>query len=127
MAKSEALMRIKADVLSIVRDIPRGRVCTYAAVGRHLEVMARHVAYILATLTDEERPGVPWHRMVAESGAINRTKHGRGAEQRAALHAEGVMLTPRGVVADLGGRGYKPLHAHSRCQVVRGSQIQDLH
>ena len=101
MPKSEAFIRIKADVLSIVRDIPRGRVCTYAAVGRHLEVMARHVAYILATMTDEERTGVPWHRMVAESGAINRTKHGRGAEQRVALHAEDVVITLHGVVADL--------------------------
>lgn len=101
MPKSAAFIRIKADVLGIARDVPRGRVCTYMAIGRHLDVMARHVAYILATLTDDERSGVPWHRIVAESGALNRTKHGRGAEQRARLEAEGVAFTAGGVVADL--------------------------
>ena len=84
-----------------MQEVPRGRVCTYAAIGRYLDVMARHVAYILATLTDDERSGVPWHRMVAESGALNRTQHGRGAEQRATLEAEGVAISPRGVVVDL--------------------------
>ena len=108
MPNSPAFIRIKADVLSIVRDVPRGRVCTYAAIGRHPDVMARHVAYILATLTDAERPGVPWHRVVAESGALNRIAHGRGAEQRAALEAEGGAVTPKGVVADLAGVVWSP-------------------
>lgn len=101
MPKSAAFARIKADVLGVVRDIPPGRVCTYAAIGRHLDVMARHVAYILATLADEERADVPWHRVVAESGAVNRTKHGRGPEQVARLTGEGVAVGPKGVVADL--------------------------
>lgn len=101
MPKSQAFIRIKSDVLGIVRDVPRGRVCTYAAIGRHLDVMARHVAYILATLTDDERLGVPWHRVVAESGAINRTKHGRGIEQCAALEAEGVTVSAKGLVTNL--------------------------
>jgi methylated-DNA-protein-cysteine methyltransferase related protein len=108
MPKSAAFVRIKADVLGVVRDVPRGRVCTYAAVGRHLDVMARHVAYVLATLTDDERAGVPWHRMIAESGAINRTKHGRGAEQRAALDSEGVVITSGGVVANLAALVWSP-------------------
>lgn len=43
MAKSAAFTRIKADVLGIVRDVPCGRVCTRGAIGRHLDVMARHV------------------------------------------------------------------------------------
>lgn len=108
MPKSSAFIRIKADVLGIVRDVPRGRVCTYAIIGRHLDVMARHVAYILATLTDDERPFVPWHRVVADSGAINRTKHGRGAEQRASLEAEGVAVSPKGVVEDLAAVVWSP-------------------
>ncbi len=108
MPKSAAFIRIKADVLGIVRDVPRGRVCTFAAIGRHLDVMARHVAYILATLTDDERPGVPWHRVVAESGAINRTRHGRGDEQRASLEAEGVAVSAKGEVSDLAAVVWKP-------------------
>jgi methylated-DNA-protein-cysteine methyltransferase related protein len=101
MPKSPAFIRIKADVMGIVQDVPPGRVCTYAAIGGHLDVMARHVAYILATLTDDERTGVPWHRVVSQTGAINCTKHGLGAEQRAALHAEGVMVAPNGTVKNL--------------------------
>lgn len=108
MPKSAAFIRIKADVLGIVRELPRGRVCTYAAIGRHLDVMARHVAYILATLTDDERPGVPWHRVVAEAGTLNPSKHGRGAEQRAALEAEGVAVTPGGKVTDLAAVAWSP-------------------
>jgi len=42
--RSTAFIRIKADVLGIVRNIPPGRLCTYAAIGRHLDVMARQVA-----------------------------------------------------------------------------------
>jgi methylated-DNA-protein-cysteine methyltransferase-like protein len=106
--KSAAFIRIKADVLGIVRDIPHGRVCTYAAIGRYLDVMARHVAYILATLTDDERLGVPWHRVVSEKGSLNKTKHGRGAEQQAMLEAEGVAVTPRGLVADLASVAWSP-------------------
>lgn len=101
MAKSEAFARIKGDVLDIVRAVPRGRVCTYGTVGRHLDVMARHVAYVLATLTDDERAGLPWHRVVSDTGDTNRTKRGRGDEQRARLAAEGVPLSPKGAVADL--------------------------
>jgi alkylated DNA nucleotide flippase Atl1 len=55
----------------------------------------------ITTLTDVERSDVPWHRVVAESGALNRTQHGRGAEQRATLEAEGIAISPRGVVVDL--------------------------
>lgn len=101
MPKSEAYARIKVEVLATVAQVPAGRVCTYAAIGRHLDVMARHVAYILATLTEEERSGLPWHRIIAASGLINRTKLGRGAEQRAKLEAEGVVLAPSGKVVDL--------------------------
>lgn len=108
MPKSAAFIRITADVLGVVRDVPRDRVCTYAAVGRHLDVMVRHVAHILATLTDDERLGLPWHRLVAASGAINRTEHGRGAEQRAALEAEGVAVSPGGVLSDLAAVAWSP-------------------
>lgn len=118
MPKSAAFIRIKAEVLAIVRGIPAGRVCTYADIGRHLEVMPRHVAYILATLTDEERDDVPWHRVVAESGALNRTKNGRGEEQRALLVAEGVVVTEAGSVVDLAAALWYPeegnVHATNR-------------
>jgi methylated-DNA-protein-cysteine methyltransferase-like protein len=92
VAKSAAFVRIKGEVLGVVRDVPYGRVTSYAAVGRHLGVMARHVAYVLAMLGSDERTDLPWHRVVAEGGAINRTKRGRGAEQDARLVSEGVAV-----------------------------------
>jgi alkylated DNA nucleotide flippase Atl1 len=52
-------------------------------------------------LTDDERAGVPWHRVVAGGGKLNRTKKGRGPEQADGLTADWVGVTPRGTVADL--------------------------
>lgn len=91
--------RIKGDVLAIARAIPEGRVATYAAIGAHLDVMPRHVAYILATLEPLERETVPWHRAVAADGTLGPAKAGgRGDEQRARLAAEGVVVDGRGAV-----------------------------
>lgn len=98
MAKSPAFIRIKADVLAIVADIPSGRFTTYAAIGESLDVMARHVSYILAMLRDEERDGLPWHRVISNQYTINRTKHGRGEEQRERLIAEGMTINAKGQV-----------------------------
>jgi methylated-DNA-protein-cysteine methyltransferase-like protein len=92
MANSEAFARIKHDILALVREVPIGRVTTYGTLGRSLDVMPRHVAYILAMLADDERAAVPWHRVVSDAGTINLSKHGRGQEQRMRLRAEGVSV-----------------------------------
>jgi hypothetical protein len=55
MAKSPFFARIKADVLTIVASIPEGSVVTFRDIGAHLDVMPRHVAYILKMLDAEER------------------------------------------------------------------------
>lgn len=99
MAKSSAYARIKGDVLTLVRAIPKGRVATFDAIGKHLDVMPRHVAYILTKLTEPEREIVPWHRIVAKGGAI-----GCGSQrdqQFALLVREGVVVSPAGIVQDL--------------------------
>jgi methylated-DNA-protein-cysteine methyltransferase-like protein len=93
--------RIKADVLRIVAAIPQGRVATYAAIGAHLDVMPRHVAYILATLSDIEKATLPWHRVVAADGTTGVAKHGAdGTPQRALLAAEGATFDPEGRITD---------------------------
>jgi methylated-DNA-protein-cysteine methyltransferase-like protein len=82
--------RIKGDVLRIVAAIPPGRVMIFADLGGHLDVMPRHVAYILATLSDIEKATLPWHRVVAADGGLGTAKTGAdGASQRALLEAEG--------------------------------------
>lgn len=98
MAKSAAFARIKADILGLIRDVPAGRVVTYADIAGHLDLSARQVAYIMAMLTDEERVGLPWHRAVAADGTLNTSKHGRGIEQTGRLVAEGVALEGHRVV-----------------------------
>ena len=59
--------RIKRDVLTIVASIPAGSVLTLRDIGLHLDVVPRHVAYILAQLKPEEREGLPVDRVVAAS------------------------------------------------------------
>lgn len=100
MPKSVNFIRIKGDVLGIVADLPPGRVTTYPAIGGHLDVMARDVGYILAALTDDERVGMPWHRVVADGGRASRTNPARYAEQVRLLAEEGVAVSAKGMVDD---------------------------
>ncbi len=102
MAGSDAYTRIKADVMAIAMRIPLGRVVTHKQIGAHLRVMPRHVAYILATLDDGDREGVPWWRVVADGGAVGR--HLRRDEQMQRLRSDGVVLSPVGIVQDLAER-----------------------
>jgi methylated-DNA-protein-cysteine methyltransferase related protein len=102
MAASAAFVRIKADVLAIAARIPPGRVATHKQIGEHLQVMPRHVAYVLATLDELGREAVPWWRVVADGGAIGR--HLRRDEQMRRLRDDGVVLSPVGIVQDLAER-----------------------
>lgn len=105
MPGSPAFARIRRDVLRIVAAIPAGRVSSFRAIGAHLDVMPRHVAYILAQLSDDEQQLIPWHRVVSDGGAIARVKRdARGRAQADLLTAEGVALDGSGAVADFGER-----------------------
>jgi methylated-DNA-protein-cysteine methyltransferase-like protein len=93
--------RIKADVLRILAAVPAGRVVTFTDVGAHLDVMPRHVAYILATLPEIEKATLPWHRAVTADGTLGLPKSGAGGEsQRALLAAEGAAFDPEGRITD---------------------------
>lgn len=97
--------RIKADVLAIVAAVPQGRVVTFADVGAHLDVMPRHVAYILVQLSEMEKATLPWHRAVAAEGTLGVPKSGAGGEsQRALLAAEGAAFDPDGRITDFVAR-----------------------
>ena len=114
MARSAAYARIKADILRIVEAIPDGRIATFGDIGRHLDVMPRHVAYILTMLSDEEKARVPWHRVVADKGKLGKPKfNGFGISQADLLASEGVEVTDRGVVADFGVRLVLPSDGRS--------------
>lgn len=80
--------------------IPRGRVATYGQIAR-VAGMPRHhrqVGRALRRLVDDGL--VPWHRIVAASGAIS-LRSGDGsceAIQRERLAREGIALDARGRV-----------------------------
>lgn len=87
MAKSPFFARIKADVLTIVASIPDGGVVTFRDIGAHLDVMPRHVAYILKMLDAEERAAFPAGRVVAKAADaldVAALPHGVPRQQRPA-------------------------------------------
>ena len=88
MAGSPAFAHIKADVLAIIAALPRGKVTSPTVIGVRLGIMPRHIATILANLGDDERDRVPWHRVVADGGAIGRHRH--RDDQIARLRADGL-------------------------------------
>ncbi len=90
MPRSPFFVRIKSEVIDAVRSIPPGRVATYAEIGDVLDVPARHVAYVLATLDPAEEPTVPWHRTTGEGGALSKASSVRRSVQTERLRAEGV-------------------------------------
>jgi methylated-DNA-protein-cysteine methyltransferase related protein len=101
MKVSGAVQRFKSRVLAVVAAIPEGRVTTYGTIAQHLQVTARQVAFVLATLTAKESKRLPWFRVVAANGVVSSTKLGSvGRRQIARLRAEGVAVTPRNKVED---------------------------
>lgn len=98
MGRSIAFEKIRSDVLGAATSVPPGRVTSYAVIGDHLEVMARHVSYILATLTEEEQECIPWHRVTGVGGKLSTTNASRHRVQVQRLKAEGHAIRA-GVVA----------------------------
>ncbi|MCZ8182860.1 MAG: MGMT family protein [Beijerinckiaceae bacterium] len=104
MAGSPFFVRIKTDVLAIVAAIPPDRVTTFAQIGRHLDVMPRHVAYILARLDPVEFDIYPWFRVIGQVGDIGIPKaNHRGESQRQLLASEGHMFDAAGCLIGWAG------------------------
>ncbi len=104
MPKSEAFIRIKEHVLQIVATIPESRLCTYHDIGEYLDVMPRHVAYILSQLDDAAKMIYPWHRVVAHDGSLGVLKRGpHGRSQAELLADEGIAVTANRVSPGLDG------------------------
>lgn len=93
LAKSPFFARIKIDVLKMVSSIPNGKYSTYKSIGEHLDVVPRHVAYILSTLSDAEKARYPWYRVVGSDGVLGRPKVSEfGVSQSALLRKEGLLV-----------------------------------
>ena len=88
-------------ILSLIRSIPPGRVCTYGliAAGAGLPRRGRLVGRILrdSPLAD----GVPWHRVVGAGGRVSQRRGSGAREQQDRLLDEGIEFEDGGRI-DLG-------------------------
>jgi alkylated DNA nucleotide flippase Atl1 len=105
MPKSAAFIRIRNDVLAIVRAIPAGKLATCKAIGAHLDVMPRHVANILRMLSPQDTAVIPWHRVVSDTGPLDKPNFdGAGVSQAALLGDEGWVIDDAGQLIGFGRR-----------------------
>ncbi len=83
----------RADVLTLVKEIPEGKVMTYGQVALFIgsPQKPRQVGMVLRGLSDMEGD-VPWQRVVNAGGGISTYKVGTGELQKALLESEGVEV-----------------------------------
>lgn len=84
----------------LTASVPAGRVCTYQSMGEYLDVMPRHVAYILSQLEDNEKFVYPWHRVVSGDTRLGTPKQNPdGQSQADLLRDEGILVSGNKVVS----------------------------
>jgi methylated-DNA-protein-cysteine methyltransferase-like protein len=98
---SMAFARIRAEVIRLVGLIPIGKFTTYGSIAVHMNVMARHVAFVMSRLTDEESASLPWHRVVSADARISQKMNLEIAEeQKRRLEEEGMKVDARGFILE---------------------------
>ncbi|MFH1417510.1 MAG: MGMT family protein [Planctomycetota bacterium] len=98
-------------VLTVVRRIPPGFVCTYGRVADAAD-MPRCARMVGRILRDSPlSAGVPWHRVISASGRISERGGPGGHEQRRLLENEGVVFDANGKV-DLSAYMWRPLQSN---------------
>lgn len=97
--KSKAFTRIRAEVIRLVGLIPPGKFTTYGSIAIHMNVMARHVAFVMSRLTPEESAALPWHRVVSADARISpRMDAALARKQRKRLREEGLTINRAGYI-----------------------------
>ncbi len=100
MAASPFFTRIREHVLQLTAAVPEGKVCTFQSLGEYLDVMPRHVAYILSKLEDNEKFVYPWHRVVSGDTSLGTPKRNPdGKSQAELLRDEGIVVSNNMVVS----------------------------
>lgn len=98
---STAFSRIRVEVLRLVALIPEGKFTTYGSIAIHMNVMARHVAFVMARLTEEESVELPWHRVVSADARLSPNMDAvLSRKQRRLLKAEGLRIDKDGYIQD---------------------------
>jgi len=99
--KSKAFARIRAEVIRLVGLIPPGKFTTYGSIAIHMNVMARHVAFVMSRLTEDESATLPWHRVVSADARISPRMDAALAKlQRKRLRSEGMKINTAGYIQD---------------------------
>jgi methylated-DNA-protein-cysteine methyltransferase related protein len=94
VSTSPFFARIREQVLQITAAVPEGKVCTFQSIGEYLDVMPRHVAYILSQLRDNEKFVYPWHRVVSGDATLGSPKSNPdGTTQAELLRSEGIRIS----------------------------------
>jgi methylated-DNA-protein-cysteine methyltransferase-like protein len=102
VAKSPFFARIRMQVLQLTAAVPEGKVCTYQSMGKHLDVMPRHVAYILSQLEPHEKLEYPWHRVVSGDLSLGAPKQNPdGTMQADLLRNEGLLVSGNKVISSV--------------------------
>ncbi len=100
-AKSKAFARIRAEVIRLVGLIPPGKITTYGSIAIHMNVMARHVAFVMSSLTEEESAKLPWHRVVSAEARLSPNMDAALSKvQRRRLKQEGLKISSPGYIQD---------------------------
>ena len=99
--KSKAFARIRAEVIRLVALIPSGKFTTYGSIAIHMNVMARHVAFVMSRLTEQESAELPWHRVVSADARISPNMDAELSKvQRRRLKKEGFKINAAGYLQD---------------------------
>jgi methylated-DNA-protein-cysteine methyltransferase related protein len=97
--KSKAFARIRAEVIRLVGLIPKGKFTTYGSIAVHMNVMARHVAFVMSRLSEEEAAVLPWHRVVSADARLSQKMDAELSKtQRIRLLAEGMKIDAQGYI-----------------------------
>lgn len=120
--KSAAFARIRAEVIRLVGLIPAGKFTTYGSIAIHMNVGARHVATVLASLTPEQSATLPWHRVVSADARISPNMPEDSArKQRRLLKAEGLRIDKNGFIQDADSH----FHSVGVRRDIRWSEVKD--
>jgi methylated-DNA-protein-cysteine methyltransferase related protein len=111
MPKASAFIRIKAQVLQIVAAIPYAKLTTFRSIGEHLDVVPRHVAYILTMLTTDEKMDYPWFRVVSDDASLGVLKHGADGRSQAELLIEEGLVVSSNTVQNFFDQAFIPASA----------------
>ena len=79
--------------VQLAAAIPEGRICTHQSIRDYLDLMPRHLGFILSQLDSNEKLHDPWQRVIGSNGSLGSPKHHPDGTQQAELLREEALLS----------------------------------